>query len=415
VNRTFTAVRGAAVDAALYAGSAAFAGGTALLAGIPQFREWGRIAAIPYLVAAAVALVLAHGGHQGVRARSWLAAGVLAGVAVAPLAVEVTRRAGTDPGLHAQSEVIVTEEAAKALLDGRNPYAVSFEEGPLEARPPATRTHFPYLPGMLAFGIPRALDGDAPLADARVWFAFAATATLVVALARSGAGPERRLLVAQVVLVLPTGALLMTTGGDDLPVLALMGLSLVLLQDGRPAPSGMVLGAAAAIKQTAWFLLPFLVAASGRSGRRTLAAALAVAVPVMAAFVVWDPAAFIEDVVWFPLGLGKGTSAAQTPTIGALLVDLVPGWRRGMTAALAAVAAGVGVWLLLRPPRPTVASAAGRTALWLVVVFLLAPSARFGYVVYPIALAAFAHLLSRTDPRPAEAEGRAVEARPPGA
>jgi hypothetical protein len=41
----------------------------------------------------------------------------------------------------------------------------------LVARPIATKTHFPYLPGMLAFGVPRALDGRSPLADARVWFA----------------------------------------------------------------------------------------------------------------------------------------------------------------------------------------------------------------------------------------------------
>jgi Glycosyltransferase family 87 len=408
VNRTIRAVHGAVVDAALYASSAAFAGVTALVAGIPQMREWGRMAAIPYLAGAAAALFLA-GRRSGVRARWWLAAAVLAGAAVMPLVMEVTWRSGTDPGLHAQSEVIVTEEAARAVVEGRNPYAASFEEGPLEARPIATQTHFPYLPGMLVFGIPRALDGRAPWSDARVWFAAAAMATLALALARSRAEPERRLLVAQVVLVLPTGALLMTTGGDDLPVVALMGLSLVLLDEGHATGSGVALGVAAALKQTAWFLLPFLVAASGRSARRTLAGAALAAAPVLVAFFVWDPAAFIEDVVRFPLGLGRGTSAAGTPTIGSLLVDLVPAPRPAVTLAVAAVAAGAGLGLLLRRPRPTVASAAGRTAAWLAVVIVLAPSARFGYVVYPLSLAAFAHLLHGTDPREAGPAGSPAE------
>jgi hypothetical protein len=404
VNRTIRAVHGAAVDAALYAASAAFAGVTALVAGIPQFREWGWMAAPTYLAGAVAGLFLA-GRRSGVRARWWLAAAVFAGAAVMPLVLEVTWRAGTNPGLHAQSEVIVTEEAARALVEGRNPYAASFEHGPLEARPLATQTHFPYLPGMLVFGIPRALDGRAPWSDARVWFAAAAMATLAVALVRSRAGPGRRLLVAQVVLVLPTGALLMTTGGDDLPVVALMGLSLVLLDGGHPAGSGVALGVGAALKQTAWFLLPFLVAASGRAGRRTLAGTALVAAPFLAAFLVWDPGAFIEDVVRFPLGLGRGTSAAGTATIGSLLVDLVPVARPAVILALAAVAAVVGLWLLLRHPRPTVASAAGRTAAWLAVVIVLAPSARFGYLVYPLSLAAFAVLLRRTEQQEAGPAG----------
>jgi hypothetical protein len=214
-------------------------------------------------------------------------------------------------------------------------------------------------------------------------------------------------VVAQVFLILPTGALLMATGGDDLPVLALMGLSLVLLDTDRPVGSGMALGAAMALKQTAWFLLPFVVAASGRFARRTLVAALVVAVPVVTAFLMWDPAAFVEDVVRFPLGLGQGTSAAGTPTIGSVLVEVVPAPRGVVIGFLAALASGVGVWLLLRRPRPA-AAAAARTAAWLAVAFALAPSARFGYLVYPLALVALAHLLKRPD-GPGTVAGEAVE------
>src|SRR5439155_11075931 len=131
--------------------------------------------------------------------------------------------------------------------------------GPLVARPIATKTHFPYLPGMIAFGLPRALDGRSPVADARVWFALATLAVAGIALLPRGSAlePNDRLRAFQVLAVLPTGALLMATGGDDLPVLALMLLTLVLADEGRPAGAGVALGVAAAMKPTAWILVPF--------------------------------------------------------------------------------------------------------------------------------------------------------------
>src|SRR5207248_2205209 len=92
-----------------------------------------------------------------VRLRFALAAGAFVLAAVLPLGLEVGWRFGGDLGRHAQSEVIVTEEAARALVAGRDPYAATFVHGPLAARPLGTRTHFPYLPGMLAFGLPRAV------------------------------------------------------------------------------------------------------------------------------------------------------------------------------------------------------------------------------------------------------------------
>jgi hypothetical protein len=405
VNRTIRAVHGAALDAALYAGSAAFAGGAALLAGIPQFREWGRIAFAPYLIGAAVAVVLARRG-LGTRARWWLAGAVLLGAGLIPLVLEVTWRARTDPGLHAQSEVIVTEEAARALLDGRNPYAAVYADGPLRARPLATQTHFPYLPGMLAFGVPRALDGRAPLSDARVWFTVAAAATLALALARSRAGSDGRLLVAQVTLILPTGALLMATGGDDLPVVALMGLSLVLLHTGRPAASGMAIGAAAVLKQTAWPLLLFTVAASGKRGA-TLVTSGVIVVAVVMPFLVWDGPAFVEDVVRFPLGMGQGQSAAGLPTLGSLAVRAFPEARGTVTVVLVAIVAAAAAWFVLRPPRPGAEGAAWGAAAIMLLAFALAPSGRLGYLVYPANLAAWALML-----RSHTVQGGAV---PPGA
>ena len=131
----------------------------------------------------------------------------------------------------------------------------------------------------------------------------------------------------------------MATGGDDLPVLALMLLALVLADEGRPGASGVVAGLAAVTKQTAWVLLPFLaLAARDREGRpargRFSLTATAVVAVVVIPFLAWSPGDFVEDVIRFPLGLGRQRSAAGTPTPGAGLIRLLPSMRVPLTLVL---------------------------------------------------------------------------------
>lgn len=407
-------------DALLYAGSAIVAAMVAAWAGIPLFREWGRLAIAPYALAAGVAAWAGRRLSSG-RLLAFLAGGVLLGAAILPLTLETVWRARTGPGFHAQSEAIVTEEAARALLRGESPYAADYLHGPLEARPVGTKTHFPYLPGMVLFGLPRALDGSAPLADARFAFAGLTLAAGAVALTRPAlkrASAERRRASFLALAVLPTGALSMATGGDDLPVLALMLLSLVLADEGRPWASGAVAGAAAAMKQTAWILLPFLVlAARDRQGRRAWAtvslSAAAVATAAVVPFAAWDPGAFVEDVIRFPLGLGTQGSPAETPTPGALLIRALPSLRVPLTLALVGVLVGVFAFVLVRRPPSTIFEAARGAGLVFLAALLLAPAARFGYVVYPIDLLVWAWALE-PDVRPTWPPGRSsrVAARP---
>jgi len=400
-----TSRRSAAFDATLYACSALVALWIARFDSIPIHREWGRLAAGPY-AAGAVAACLMAARRAGVRARTWLALGVVMGCALLPLSLELAGRARTEPGLHAHSEVIVTEEAAKALLDGRHPYAATYLDGPLAARPLGTKTHFPYLPGMLLFGVPRALaDDGAPLTDARVAFTLGTLAVTIVALRLWRAPPVDRLLVVQILVALPTGALLMATGGDDLPVLALILLALVLLDRREPGWSGAVAGAAAALKQTAWIALPFLlISARDKSDRpartRFGLATLCVVIPVVLPFVIWEPSDFVEDVILFPLGLGQQPSAAGGTTLGSLLIRAFPGARDGLTVMLMASVLAVAITLFIfrSPAKPY--QALQRAGIVMTVALLLAPAARLGYAIYPIELFTLAWLS-----RGREAEG----------
>ncbi|MFJ8466577.1 hypothetical protein [Streptomyces swartbergensis] len=67
----------------------------------------------------------------------------------------------------------------------------------------------------------------------------------------------------------------------------------------------------------------------------------------------------------------------------------MPGGRAIAVAALAATAVGMAAWLLARPPR-TVVAAADRVALGLALaMWCLRPATRFGYLVYPLVLAAW--------------------------
>jgi glycosyl transferase family 87 len=401
--RAMHARRTAETDALLYAGAAVTSGIVALAAGIPLLREWGRLSAPAYVGGAGIAVWLAvrPGKRQPDSVLRWLALAVLIGAGLLPLGLEARWRASTGPGLHAQSEAIVTEEAARAFRRGIDPYAAEYLHGPLEARPLGTKTHFPYLPAMLVFGLPRAFDGSSSLADSRLGFAGFTLGLAAVVLGRPRlrqVAPRHRRSLLLVLSVLPTGALFMATGGDDLPVLAVMLLALVLAEEGKPVAGGVAAGLAAITKQTAWILLPFLaMAARDREGgparwRFSVTSAAVVTAGVLP-FFAWNPGDFVEDVIRFPLGLGRQRSAAGTPTLGGGLIRVLPSQRVPLTVVLVCLILAVAAFILVKRPPSTTAAAAKDTGLVFLMGILLTPAVRFGYVVYPINLFVWAWVL----------------------
>ena len=401
-----------AVDAVLYGTSALFAGVTAAAAAIPLQRSWGRAAAWPYGIAAVIAVIASwstarSSGERGWRdrARAILVLTVFGTTALAPMIAEATRRTD-DPGAHAQSEVILVEEAARATLRGHDPYAADYRDGPLSERPVSTQLHFPYLPAMLAFGVPRALDGPTAWSDARAWFTIVALGFAGFSLLRMRAAPDARIRVFQVLFALPTGALLLATGGVDVPVIAMLLATAVLARSERPIAAGVLGGLALAAKQTTILVLPFIVIAIARGlpRRRFVLAAGSVAAALIVPFAVWDLSAFVEDAILFPLNLGQGTSAAATPTLGSLLLDLVPASRTAVTVLLVAVIAVVTGLLLFRGRSPSMAQACARAAGAFLTAIALAPAARVGYLIYPANLIVWAIAFRGSDPADVEAE-----------
>lgn len=383
------------LDASLYGLSASFAAIASGAAGIPLQRTWGHTALWGYLGATTVAVAasLRHRreGHDE-RLRALLAVAVFAATAVVPLVIATHLRAEGDPGDHAQSEVIIVEEGADAMFDGRDPYAKEYVDGPLSDRPLATQVHFPYMPFMLVFGIPRAVGGHVPWADARVWYTIFSLSVALPSLLRMHTGAQGRVRTFQVLFALPTGALLLATGGVDIPVLALLLATTVLAERGEAGGAGLLGGLALATKQTSLLILPFIaLAISDRRGRRRfLATTGLVGLGLTLPFALWDVRAFIEDTVLFPLGAGHGVSAARTPTVGSWLLDLFPSQRGLITALLVLLILGVVVLLLLSGRGSSMAQACTRAAGAFLFACAFAPAARVGYLVYPANLIAWA-------------------------
>ncbi|MDQ1017735.1 glycosyltransferase 87 family protein [Streptomyces afghaniensis] len=373
--------RGARWDGLYWAGSAVFALALAAVTTLPAHRVWGVCAAAGYAVAA----VLAGRGACAWGRGSALAA--VAGSVLLPLAVLMVL--GT-----AQPEVGVVEHSGDLLLATGSPYA---------PHPSLVDDFNPYLPGMALLGLPHALLGDTPLTDGRLWFAAVFLGALALA-ARPGIDrlpPAARRRTsprpgnpALLLASCPAVALALAVGGVDLPVIGLMCLGLALAgRRGGAVGAGAAMGAAAALKWTAWPLLPvalvlLAVTAGRRAAVRAAVTALAVAAAGVVPFALVDPHAFVEHVVLFPLGAAGAGSPATSPLPGHLLATHVPGGRALAVAALAATAVGMAVRLLARPPR-TVVAAADRVALGLAAAMCLMPATRFGYLVYPLVLAAW--------------------------
>ena len=417
-------------DAFLYGTSAVFAGVTALAVSIPLYREWGRLAVAPYAVGAVWMLVVARrraaaprspsGGE--VNGRAWKAARlaafliVLLGSTVVPLALEVVWASEGNAALHVQPEVLVVERAGIRAAHGEDPYQVVDRNGHILIRQsaiPVYELYYPYLPGMVVFGFSSGSKVEARLTDARIQFLVFTVIVALVALSRIRPSTDARTRSFQALTALPTAALPLATGGDDMPVVALMLLGLVALQRRRPVLAGLALGAASTLKFTAWpVVLLAMFAATDLQRRRAIGRyALAVAllvVPVVFPVAIHNPSAFIDNVVRFPLGLAGVASPAASALPGHVLVSLVPAIRRPYVIIVGVVGlAFLARYLVRHPPRD--AAAVARVTGWVMLVaILLAPATRVGYLLYPINLFLWAWMFRNSDD-PAEAGDAPVE------
>lgn len=392
-------------DVLLYAGCAVMATGLAIGTQYHGHRLWGLLAAAGYAAGAVASAIMARSAAgtsrtAGVtdRVRLRLAGAVLVLAGLAPLLTLIIQRV-YGVAWSAQPEVPVVERSGRLLLETGSPYpdidglgrAATFED------------YTPYLPGMAGFGLPRAVVGERPssglanglvngLTDARVAFAVTSAALLFLAVrvVRRHWWPDVPVRAVQLVAVVPATTLTMATGGDDLPVLALLLLALACCHAGRATLAGLATGVALAMKLTAApVLLVAGVAVAVTLGRpaavRFLLAALGSAAAIVLPFVLTAPDALVEHVIRFPAGLTDVRSPAASPLPGYLIAQTGSGGRAVAIGLLVTAAVAVTVLVLVRPPS-SAAQAAGLAAFGLLLAMLLMPATRYGYLLYPLAL-----------------------------
>ncbi|WP_018655617.1 glycosyltransferase 87 family protein [Actinomadura flavalba] len=347
----------------LYGGFAVFAAVTALVTSLPPHRLWGAIAAPVYLLAA-IAAYTPWGRSRAATVAALTAVGTL----LAPLGVLTVTGSG-------QPEVEVVHRSGALLMEHGSPYLHGTDLSGYLA-------YNPYFPGMALFGVPHALLG----LDARWLFTLVTLAALTALVRRRDAA---------LIAASPLLALALAVGGDDLPVLALMGVGVVLAGQGRGVPAALVVGVAALLKATAWPALAvafvLVAAVGGRRELRRFVLGAGFMLLVLAGAVLADLPGFMENAIRFPLGLAGVDSPASSPLPGRLLADLGPHGHTAAVVLLGAAAFAMAVWLVVKPPRTT-GDALLRLALGLLVAAALMPATRWGYLVYAAVLGWLAHL-----------------------
>lgn len=399
-------------DALLYAVSGALALGNLLMAAGGDYRQWADYAVGPYLTAGLLLWFLATRKKISPSLRSivrkFVIGALLLGCTVAPLTVSVIQRADATPGTHAQAEVAVIERCGDRVLNNRDCY-LSHPTSPgnpvqSDSRSLDASAVVPYLPGVIPFGLPNDLPLPLALRDARVSMALFSLGTVLLALWLAPVDSSSKWRLFQVAIVLPTGALPMVTGGDDIPVIAVLLLAFVLAARRQPVWAGLACGVAATMKLTAWPLALILLFAirdrdGARAGKRYGFAALSIALPVVGGAWIVGPRAFLVNEILFPLGLSGIKSPAQSPLLGQALVEafpeqhlLVVGCLLGLGAILSVV-----VWNFCRPT--TLSRAAALAACLFLLATILAPATRFGYLLYPANFLAWAAAARVSQPR----------------
>jgi Glycosyltransferase family 87 len=358
-----------------FTGCAGYAFAMSLVTTNELHRLWGVFAACAYLLAAMAVLAWKTRGTDLALLIS------LTGALGVPLSLMAVNR------MH-QPEVAVINQSASMLVHHGTPYL-----GPAALAAARSPNIFdPYGPLMTSFGLPRALLGFAAVTDPRIWFGAGFVVAFGLALAVAGVRDVVRWTA--LITASPVIAFSLTVGGTDVPVLACQCLGLALLwRRPRPLLAGLTLGAAAAMKATAWpALLVAVVLVAARDGKREAAvmagAALAVVAVIVGPVMIIEPRALVQNTIAFPLGLASVKSAAVSPLPGRLLAETGRVGRLFALAllVLAALALVVSVWL--RPPR-SVPAATWFLVIGLSLMFLLAPATRFGYFVYPVGLLAW--------------------------
>jgi hypothetical protein len=357
--------------------SALFAGGVTLFSTDPRHRLWGQAAVCGYALAAFAVLAFRSRPVRGV---NLALTAMICGAILFPLLWLIAHGFG-------EPEVGVVAQSAHELIQDGTPY----RSAQALAATTDPNQYNPYLPLMAVFGVPQALLGHGVLTDPRVWFGVVFVAVFAAALRVAGARDSVRW--ALLLTSSPIIAFELCVGGTDVPMVAFMCLGFALLWGARENTTlagAVALGIASSMKATAWPALAVAFALLWvRDGRRMawrfVGVALAVVVVIVGPFAILKPGSLVKNTILFPLGLASVHSQADSPLLGHVLASTGVIGHSIVVVLLVGSGLAIAVSLVIRPPRD-IPAATVRLVLGLSAMFVLAPSTRFGYFIYPAAM-----------------------------
>jgi len=321
------------------------------------------------------------------RSRSWGVALLTAAFAVAaPLLLMLAQGQLTDG-------MAVIDRSASLLVRNGTPYLPSWQLSSWLA-------YNPYLPAMALFGLPSVAGLQGAPGNPQIWLVLVTVAALGAALRTQVPHSVLRCLDCRhdllrstaFAVACPVMALNLAVTTTDPPVVALLLLALGLANyPERTVAAAAALGLACAMKPTAWLAIPVLAAMlRHRDGTPAAVRFTATSVAFIAAAtlpaVIANPRSMVQNTVLFPLGLTHHLTPAQSLTPGDLLARAVPGGHAIAVTLLLVAGLAIAISLVVRPPRD-LRAATWRLAIGLTLMFALGPAERFGYFIYPLALA----------------------------
>jgi hypothetical protein len=267
--------------------------------------------------------------------------------------------------------VVQTEESARFLLRGVNPYAADFSATPLrEVAIPGILRHNPYLPASFLLPAPLIALADrlqVPFDQRLIYLLLYAAGVWLAprAFLHRGAGELARTCFALNPLVVPY----LVVGRNDIYVISFLLFACVALVRRRCLAFFLCLALASAVKQFAWFVAPFLLVCAWSAWprpelRRGLLAGAGLFALLVLPFLAWNPTAFLDAIYRFNAGLLPDSyPLGGTPGFGFAMLAAELGWAGrdayfSLTPYLVLTAAPLAVLALLRlRRRPLLADA----------------------------------------------------------
>ena len=379
-------------DAVLYFGAGVFALLMGLTSSEPAQWHWGYISVTGYFLAALI-LLIASRWSDSFSLRKIILTCLVIGVVVIPLSLETHWRQNNGGHGYAQPEVSVIERSANNVVKGTDPYTVDVKNGKVlnSIRGlPTYESFFPYFPLMSVFGLPDAITHKFyGLTDARIVMSLLTIAIGLIALRLFRAKREQKIRLAQVLIALPTGALFLATGGDDMPILALMLLGVVALQRKQIYVSAVSIGIASAMKLTAWpmalgALLTLRSEQYKEKWKQFVSLVVLIVVAAILPFAIKAPHAFFANVFAFPLGLSGVTSPAASALPGHILTSWWHPFKHILPAGTFLIGGYFAAKYLKTHWPLTLSKMLTLLSACFFVLMCVSSTTRFGYVIYPL-------------------------------